>query len=65
MTRALRRRLWDVQTNGEGAQDDPSEAFKAWRDIMDKNKKLQDDEKTPSASLVEFYYGDDERKDLD
>jgi hypothetical protein len=65
VTRALRRRLWDLHTKGKGAQDDPAEAFKAWRDVMDKNKKLQDDENTPSASLVEFYYGDDERKDLD
>jgi phosphatidylserine/phosphatidylglycerophosphate/cardiolipin synthase-like enzyme len=27
VTQPLRRRLWDIYTNGKGVQDDPAEAF--------------------------------------
>ena len=67
VTRALRRRLWNLHTNGMGAQDDPEEAFKAWEEIINKNKDLQADKKAgvPHAPLVEFYYGEKTLKDLD
>jgi phosphatidylserine/phosphatidylglycerophosphate/cardiolipin synthase-like enzyme len=58
VTKALRRRLWDLHTAGKGAQDDPSVAFDEWQDIVDKNKDRQDDkyDGVPYAPLVEFYY---------
>ena len=65
VTRALRRRLWDLHTDKRGAQDDPAEAFDAWQVIINDNKKLQEDEDAPSASLVEFYYDETNLKDMD
>ncbi|MCP1506959.1 phosphatidylserine/phosphatidylglycerophosphate/cardiolipin synthase-like enzyme [Pseudomonas marginalis] len=67
VTRALRRRLWDLHTDGRGAQDDPKEAFDAWTGIIKKNKDLQADKKTgvPWAPLVKFHYGEKIVKDLD
>ena len=65
VTRALRRRLWDLHTDGRGAQDDPKEAFKAWEDIITENKERQSKKLTPYAPLVEFYYGEKTMKDLD
>lgn len=65
VTKALRRRLWDLHTDGRGAQDDPEEAFKAWEDIIKENKKRQSKNLTPDTSLVEFYYGEKTVKDLD
>ncbi|MFS2200879.1 phospholipase D-like domain-containing protein [Pseudomonas sp. Pseusp3] len=58
VTKALRRRLWDLHTGGMGAQDDPAKAFDEWQKIIEKNKKLQDDKYggVPYAPLVEFYY---------
>jgi phosphatidylserine/phosphatidylglycerophosphate/cardiolipin synthase-like enzyme len=57
-TQALRRRLWDLHTAGKGMQDQPKAAFKAWQEIMKKNKDLRADEKgkQPCAPLVEFHY---------
>ncbi len=67
VTRALRRRLWDLHTDGRGAQDDPKEAFDAWTGIIKKNKDLQADKKAgvPWAPLVKFHYGEKIVKDLD
>ena len=65
VTRALRRRLWDLHTDKRGAQDDPAEAFDAWQVIINDNKNLQEDEDAPSASLVEFYYDETNLKDMD
>jgi phosphatidylserine/phosphatidylglycerophosphate/cardiolipin synthase-like enzyme len=65
VTQALRRRLWDLHTDKRGAQDDPEEAFDAWQDIMNRNKKRQKSKKAPYAPLVEFYYGEATLKDLD
>ena len=67
VTRALRRRLWNLHTNGMGAQDDPAVAFKAWEEIIKKNKDRRADKKAgvPYAPIVEFYYGDKALKDLD
>jgi phosphatidylserine/phosphatidylglycerophosphate/cardiolipin synthase-like enzyme len=67
VTEALRRQLWNLHTDGRGAQDDPGEAFKEWQRIIDKNKELQDDKimGAPYAPLVEFYYDNATLKDLD
>lgn len=65
VTRALRRRLWGLHTKGQGVQDDPAEAFKAWQYIINKNKGLRSKKLTPDAPLVEFYYGEAILKDLD
>jgi phosphatidylserine/phosphatidylglycerophosphate/cardiolipin synthase-like enzyme len=56
-TQALRRRLWDLHTAGKGMQDDPEAAFKAWQNIINKNKVRKSEKKeNPYASLVEFHY---------
>jgi phosphatidylserine/phosphatidylglycerophosphate/cardiolipin synthase-like enzyme len=65
VTQALRRRLWEMHTNGMGAQDDPEKAFEAWEDIIKRNKDLQLKQMTPYAPLVEFYYGESKLSDLD
>lgn len=67
VTQALRRRLWDLHTGEKGSQDDAEEAFKAWQEIINKNKDRQADKENgvPEASLVEFYYDKAVLKDLD
>ncbi|WP_112195150.1 phosphatidylserine/phosphatidylglycerophosphate/cardiolipin synthase family protein [Pseudomonas sp. LG1E9] len=67
VTRGLRRRLWNLHTDGRGAQDDAEEAFKAWDEIIKNNKDRQADNKTgvPWAPLIEFHYGEKTVKDLD
>lgn len=64
-TRNLRRRLWDLHTNGEGAQDDPAKAFKKWEDIINRNRDNQKKRLPPVASLVQFHYDKPTLKDLD
>ncbi|MCQ9473785.1 phospholipase D-like domain-containing protein, partial [Pseudomonas alliivorans] len=64
-TQQLRRRLWNLHTGNKGAQDDPKDAFAAWQDVVDNNKRLNSKNMTPDASLVEFYYGQAIYKDLD
>jgi len=63
----LRRRLWDLHTDKKGSQDDAGEAFIAWQEIINNNKKRQEDKKygVPEASLVEFYYDKAVLKDFD
>lgn len=58
VTQDMRRRLWDLHTDGKGAQDDPKAAFEAWSDILQNNKNLQEDTKdgVPDAPIVEFEY---------
>ncbi|MNQ81369.1 hypothetical protein D3C85_963860 [compost metagenome] len=65
VTQAMRRRLWNLHTDKRGAQDDPEEAFIAWQDIINDNKRLQKDREAPNAPLVEFYYGEAALTDLD
>jgi len=65
VTQAMRRRLWDMHTNGLGAQDDPEEAFEAWQWIIDDNKDFQEDKDVPCAPVVEFYFGKSDLSDLD
>jgi phosphatidylserine/phosphatidylglycerophosphate/cardiolipin synthase-like enzyme len=67
VTQKLRRRLWDLHTGEKGSQDDAGEAFIAWQEIINNNKKRQEDKKygVPEASLVEFFYDKAILKDLD
>jgi phosphatidylserine/phosphatidylglycerophosphate/cardiolipin synthase-like enzyme len=65
VTQAMRRRLWEMHTNGLGAQDDPKKAFEAWEDIINRNKDFQSKQLTPYAPLVEFYFGESDLSDLD
>jgi phosphatidylserine/phosphatidylglycerophosphate/cardiolipin synthase-like enzyme len=66
-TQKLRRRLWDLHTGGKGAQDDPEAAFKAWQDIINKNKVRQTGKTKdkPYAPLVEFHYSPSTLTNLD
>jgi phosphatidylserine/phosphatidylglycerophosphate/cardiolipin synthase-like enzyme len=65
VTQAMRRRLWEMHTNGLGAQDDPEKAFEAWEEIINRNKGLQSKQLTPYAPLVEFYFGESDLSNLD
>ena len=65
VTQAMRRRLWEMHTNGVGAQDDPEMAFEAWKEIIKRNKDFQSEQLTPYAPLVEFHYGESSLSDLD
>ncbi|MFJ3076929.1 phosphatidylserine/phosphatidylglycerophosphate/cardiolipin synthase family protein [Pseudomonas sp. NPDC087029] len=64
-TQKLRRRLWKLHTNGEGVQDNPKEAFDAWRELIDENRRFQIKKAVPKCSLVEFFYDKPVLKDLD
>ncbi|MEE4683188.1 phospholipase, partial [Pseudomonas alliivorans] len=64
-TQQLRRRLWNLHTDNNGAQDDPKEAFVAWEDIIRRNKIRQLKGDIPYAPIVEFHYGEANYKDLD
>lgn len=61
----LRRRLWDLHTKGFGVQDEPSDAFKAWGEIIKRNKDFQNSKLKPEAPLVEFYYAQTSMTDFD
>jgi len=65
VTQALRRRLWDLHTDGKGVQDDASSAFKAWQDIIKRNKDFQSEQRSPDAPIIEFYYGKATLKNID
>ncbi|SEN67871.1 hypothetical protein SAMN04487857_1382 [Pseudomonas sp. ok272] len=65
VTQALRRRLWDLHTDGKGVQDDAGKAFKAWQEIINRNRELQTEGLAPYAPLVEFYYDETKLENLD
>jgi len=66
VTRDLRRRLWNLHTNGKGGQDDAKVAFKAWEDLTNANQKLQGTGKgRPEVSLIKFFYSKPTLSDLD
>ncbi|WP_433770623.1 phospholipase D-like domain-containing protein [Pseudomonas putida] len=65
VTQVMRRRLWEMHTNGMGGQDDPAVAFEEWKRIINTNKSFQLKQMTPYAPLVEFYYGESKLSDLD
>ncbi|ASL42636.1 Cardiolipin synthase [Burkholderia sp. AD24] len=53
-TKALRRELWGLHTDGKGADDSPIEAFKQWEKIVMQNTDNQGKRLAPVASLVGF-----------
>ncbi|PBQ14176.1 phospholipase, partial [Pseudomonas congelans] len=61
----LRRRLWDLHTMGIGVQDEPGDAFRAWGEIIKRNKDFRNDKVKPEAPLVEFHYAETSMTDLD
>ncbi|GAO95377.1 hypothetical protein PSA5_21690, partial [Pseudomonas syringae pv. actinidiae] len=61
----LRRRLWDLHTKGFGVQDEPSDAFETWQDVIDINKQLRPKNESPHAPLVEFHYSKKSMTDFD
>lgn len=66
VTQDLRRRLWNLHTNKQGAQDDPAKAFKIWEKILGDNKDLQITKKdSPTAPLIKFQYNAPTLTDLD
>ncbi|MFL9927186.1 phospholipase D-like domain-containing protein [Herbaspirillum lusitanum] len=53
----LRTRLWNLHTNGLGAQDDVAEAFRKWEHVATRNTELREERNSqPYASLVQFRY---------
>lgn len=56
VTRPLRRRLWNMHTAGQGVQDDPDKAFKAWEYILGRNEENQSNKLSPIAPLIKFNY---------
>ncbi|MDO3623346.1 phospholipase D-like domain-containing protein [Ralstonia pseudosolanacearum] len=66
VTAPLRKRLWNIHTKGMGAQEDISQAFETWGDIIDNNRSRQESGKqSPYASLVGFMRTSDKRSYLD
>ncbi|AHK18443.1 phospholipase [Yersinia similis] len=66
VTQALRRRLWNLHTNEQGAQDDPAKAFEAWEKLISKNNDLQGTgTDQPKAPLIKFLYNEPTLKDMD
>jgi len=66
VTRDLRRRLWNLHTNGKGGQDNPAKAFEAWGYLLNENEELQATKTNmPAASLIKFLYSKPTLSDLD
>ncbi|MGQ7814088.1 hypothetical protein ACUTAH_00145 [Metapseudomonas furukawaii] len=65
VTQAMRRRLWNLHTAGKGGQDDPEDAFMAWQELLDENKKRQGIGDVPETPLVEFLYDKPTLSNLD
>jgi hypothetical protein len=65
VTQPLRRRLWEMHTAGQGAQDDPAAAFKEWGRMIAKNAERQAKGQAPVASLVGFMRTSTSRTRLD
>ncbi|NIE68007.1 phospholipase D-like domain-containing protein [Burkholderia sp. Ax-1719] len=65
VTRALRKQMWGLHTNGGGAQDDMSKAYKEWSRLISRNTKFQRRKQAPVASLVGFLRTSPSRSYLD
>lgn len=67
VTQGLRRRLWNMHTDGQGVQDDPEKAFDRWDKLLKQNEDNQDPEnrKSPESPLVKFNYNESTLKDWD
>lgn len=61
VTRPLRQRLWNLDTGGKGAQDDPAEAFKQWGKVIAQNTDNRQKHLAPYVSLVDFLRTSDVR----
>ncbi|HYQ48827.1 MAG TPA: phospholipase, partial [Pseudomonas sp.] len=64
-TQKLRRRLWELHTDGEGMQDNPSEAFESWEEILQDNKDRLNLNDSPRCPVVEFFYDKATLRNLD
>ncbi|BAU76401.1 phospholipase D-like domain-containing protein [Metapseudomonas furukawaii] len=65
VTQAMRRRLWNLHTAGQGGQDNPKDAFMAWEDLIRRNKERQSKDLPPDTPLVEFLYDKPTLSNLD
>lgn len=67
VTKSLRKRLWQIHTNGLGIQDDLNEAFLSWEKLLKQNEDNQQPatKAAPEASLVKFFYNEPTLKDQD
>ena len=67
VTKALRKRLWNIHTGGQGVQDDPADAFDAWNKLIKRNHDNQygEEKKTPETPLIQFLYDKTTLKDKD
>jgi hypothetical protein len=65
ISQKARQDLWKIHTNGKGAQDDVAEAFKAWGDIIKKNKGFEKNGESPTAPLRGFLRLDPKIRNLD
>lgn len=67
VTKALRKRLWNMHTKGLGVQDDPEDAFNAWDKLLKQNHDNQqpDSKAAPVVPLVQFLYNGKTLKDKD
>ncbi|OOF76290.1 phospholipase [Rodentibacter caecimuris] len=62
----LRKRLWDLHTNKNGAANPDNmhdyavavDTFDIWQQLIDENKQAQQDNKSPACALREFYRAD-------
>ncbi|QIA77653.1 phospholipase D-like domain-containing protein [Rodentibacter caecimuris] len=62
----LRKRLWDLHTNKNGAANPDNlhdyavakEAFRKWGELIERNKRSQKDGTSPECALREFYRAD-------
>ena len=62
---SLRKRLWNIHTKGQGAQEDVAEAYVQWDRIITRNTKNQRDKLAPMASLIGFMRASPARSRLD
>ena len=65
-----RKALWEMHTKSRSGgevmdMDGMEKAYQAWKELMNKNKTRRLQEKSPVASLVEFFSGTESRSDLD
>jgi phosphatidylserine/phosphatidylglycerophosphate/cardiolipin synthase-like enzyme len=65
VTKPLRQQLWNLHTNGVGAQADPAEAFKQWDRLIKRNSKFKTNKQAPYASLTGFMRTSPSRTDED
>ncbi len=70
ITQPMRRELWNLHTGGKSGgeafdKEGMKQAYKFWGDVMTRNKERRLEKKSPIASLVEFYSGTQDRRDLD